>query len=140
MQTEILEQKAAQLLAAARTVDVASVTAGGYPRPCVVVPIKTEGFGTLYFSTGASSRKTAQFRENPKAGVCYQDGKNSVTLLGEAAVIEDAAVKKALWQPWMQEHFPLGADDPEYCLIRFQAKEATYWIDGVFMTRVYGEA
>lgn len=137
MQLAEMEQKAALLLAKARTVDIASITASGYPRPCVVVPIKTEGFGTIWFSTGTSSRKTAQFRENPKAGLCYQDGKDSVTLLGEAAILEDAAVKQKLWQPWMQEHFPQGADDPEYCLIRFEVREATYWIDGVFMTQVY---
>lgn len=139
MQSAELEQKAAQLLAQARTVDVATVTAEGYPRPCVVVPIKTEGFGTVWFSTGTSSRKTAQLRENPQAGLCYQDGKNSVTLLGVATIVGDAAVKQALWQPWMQEHFLRGADDPEYCLVRFEAKEATYWIDGVFMTLRYDE-
>lgn len=34
----------------------------------------------------------------------------------------------------MLEHFPLGADDPEYCLLKFTAQCGTFWIGGEFVT------
>ena len=33
----------------------------------------------------------------------------------------------------MLEHFPLGADDPEYCLLKFTAQCGTFWIGGEFV-------
>lgn len=139
MSKELLEKKAASLLDACKVVTISSVDAQGYPRPCVVVKIKNEGFGTVWFATGADSRKTAHFKQNPKAGLLYYTEENSVTLTGIAEIITDTSIKNELWSDWMLAHFPGGAADPNYCLLKFTAAEATFFIDRAFETYLMGE-
>ena len=62
-------RKGGTLLDACEVITVASVDGKGYPRPVPVVKLAAEGCGQIWFATGAGSRKTAQFRANPKAGV-----------------------------------------------------------------------
>ena len=50
-----------------------------------------------------------------------------------AAGRADEAEKKALWQDWFIEHFPGGVNDPTYCILKFTAKRATYWLDFQFV-------
>lgn len=126
--------KAEELLAKCEVVTLASINEEGYPRVCVMSKIKTEGIRTIWMATGTHSAKTAHFRQNPKAGICYFLGGDSVTLLGEVEIVQDAVVKRELWQDWFIAHFPKGVDDPEYCILRFDAQQATCWIDQCFET------
>jgi general stress protein 26 len=96
--------------------------------------IKAEGCKTVYFSTGTNSAKTEHYRKNPKAGVTYCDGGDSVTLLGKIKIVEDKKLKDALWQDWFIKHFPQGKDDPSYAILRFDAEEATIYIKDKFET------
>lgn len=127
-----IEEKAAQIVAAAQVITVASIDENGYPRPVVVVKLKDES-GAIYFSTGTSSAKTAHFRANPKAGVSIVEGGNSVVYTGKMEIVTDESVKQSLWGDWMLDHFPCGVTDPEYCVLKFTPKSSTYWIDNVFM-------
>lgn len=127
-----IEEKAAQIEAAATVITVASIDENGYPRPVPVVKIKDEN-GALYFSTGTSSAKTAHFKANPKAGVSIVEAGNSIVYTGEVEIVTDPAVKRSLWGDWMLPHFPGGAEDPEYCVLKFTPRSSTYWIDNVFM-------
>lgn len=137
MTKEMLEKKAVNLLDTCKIVTVSSVDAQGYPRPCAVVKIKNEGFDTIWFATGANSRKTAHFKQNPKAGLSYYIEADSVTLTGKVEIIVDVNIKKGLWSDWMVNHFPGGANDPNFCLIKFTAAEATFFIDHAFETYRY---
>lgn len=139
MTKEQFEQKAAALLEASNLVTVSSVHAEGYPRPCVMAKLKSDGFGTVWFATGTDSRKTADFKKNAKAGLSYHDQDDSVTLIGKAEIIEDMDVKKEMWSDWLLAHFSGGVTDPNYCLIRFTAEEATYYLGGEFCTFRCGE-
>ena len=38
-----------------------------------------------------------------------------------------------MWIDWFIEHFPGGIDDPNYCILEFEADEATLWIDKEFI-------
>ena len=127
-----IEEKAAQMVATAQVITVASVDENGYPRPVAMVKIKDEE-GAIYVSTGTSSAKTAHFKANPKAGVSIVEGGNSIVYTGEMEVVTDETVKRSLWGDWMLNHFPGGKEDPEYCVLKFTPKSATYWIDNVFV-------
>lgn len=129
---ENLKEKAARIVAAAQVVTVASIDENGYPRPVPMIKIKDEN-GTVYVSTGTSSAKTAHFKANPKAGASIVEGYNSIVYTGYMEIVTDPAVKCSLWGDWMLPHFPGGADDPEYCVLKFTPKSATYWIDGEFV-------
>ena len=129
-----IEEKALKLLEQCQEFVLCSVDENGYPRACVVSKLKHEGYTTLCCATGMSGVKTRHFQKNPKASVCYHNEQDSVTLVGSVCLVTDAQERAGLWQDWMYPHFPEGIDDPEYCPLRFTAKEATLWIEGEFVT------
>lgn len=127
-----IKDKAAQMVASAQVITVASIDENGYPRPVAMVKIKDEN-GSIYVSTGTSSAKTAHFRTNPKAGVSIVKGGDSIVYTGEMEIVTDETIKRSLWGDWMLDHFPGGVEDPEYCVLKFTPKSATYWIGNTFM-------
>lgn len=129
---ENINEKAAQIVATAQIITVASIDENGYPRPVAMVKLKDEN-GVIYVSTGTSSAKTAHFRANPKAGISIVKGSDSIVYTGEMEIVSDEAIKRSLWGDWMLSHFPGGVEDPEYCVLKFTPKTATYWIDNLFV-------
>lgn len=95
-----IEEKAAQMVAEAQIITVASIDENGYPRPVAMVKLKDEN-GAIYVSTGTSSAKTAHFKANPKAGVSIVKGSDSIVYTGEMEIVADETVKRSLWSEWM---------------------------------------
>lgn len=127
-----LIRDAERLLDACPTVTIASVNSDGFPRPVPMAKGETHGCGVVWMATGADSVKVADFRANPKAGLCYQKDGSSVCLRGSVEIIDDDAVRAEKWQDWYINHFPGGPADPNYVLLRFTGAEATLWIDHRF--------
>ena len=121
---EELKRKAELLLEQCESVVLTSIDENGFPRPVPMSKVKAEGITTIWFATGTYSEK---------AGVCFQKEINSVVLTGYIEIVTDEAEKKALWQDWFIEHFPGGVNDPTYCVLKFTAKRATYWLDFQFV-------
>ena len=130
---KLIEEKAISILTECDTAMLASVTEDGYPRPVPMGKIKADGISQIWFSTGTFSDKTIQFQLNPKAGVCFMKGGDSIVLTGKVEIVSDMEIKKALWSDWMFAHFPGGVIDPSYCILKFTSEEATYWIDNEFV-------
>ena len=130
---KLIEEKAISILTECDTAMLASVTEDGYPRPVPMGKIKADGISQIWFSTGTFSDKTIQFQLNPKAGVCFMEGGDSIVLTGKVEIVSDMEIKKALWSDWMFAHFPGGVIDPSYCILKFTSEEATYWIDNEFV-------
>jgi len=126
-------KKAENLLTKCKVCTVASVSEKGYPRICVLMPLKTIGIKEFWFSTGTSSTKVRHFKKNYKAGVTFYNGGDNVTLTGNMEIVTDKTVTNNIWNAWadvLGKHFPNGGnDDPEYCILHFVAKEATIYID-----------
>lgn len=127
-----LAEKAVDLLAQCENVTVASVDANGYPRPVQMSKIHTQGFSEVWMATSAASMKVNDFRQNDKAGLCYEHYGDGVSLRGVVEVITDDVQRRKLWQDWFIHHFPSGPADPDYVLLRFVGSEATFWINGEF--------
>lgn len=127
-----ITEKAAQMVAAAQVITVASIDENGYPRPVAMVKIKDEN-GAIYVSTGTSSAKTAHFKANPKAGVSIVRGGDNIIYTGEMEIVGDEALKRSLWGEWMLKHFPGGVEDSEYCVLKFTPISATYYIEDEFV-------
>ena len=132
---ETLEKKAAEMLQKSEVVVLASINQEGYPRPVPMSMVKAEGISTVWMSTGNDSWKTADFRKNPKGGLCFYAQGDSVCMTGDVEVITDADTKQELWQDWFINHFPGGPTDPNYVILKFEANHATYWIEGKFVHR-----
>ncbi|MGN0789280.1 MAG: pyridoxamine 5'-phosphate oxidase family protein [Christensenellales bacterium] len=127
--------KAEKLLRKCNVCSVASVSEEGYPRICILMPLKSNGIKEFWFSTGASGTKVRHFRSNGKAGVTFYHGGDSVTLTGDMEIVADKTIKDSIWQDFLSKHFPNGGkDDPEYCVLHFVTKQATVYIDEDFET------
>lgn len=127
-----LAEKASDLLAQCEKVTVSSIDANGYPRPVQMSKIKTNSFHEVWMATSADSVKVADFRQNNKAGLCYDHYGDGVALRGTAEIVTNDSIRKALWQDWFIHHFPGGPTDPNYVLIHFVGTEATFWINNEF--------
>ena len=127
-----LAEKAAALLAQCDTVVLTSVDADGFPRPVPMSKGHTAGYDEIWTATSADSAKVADFRRNPRAGIGYASYGDSVALRGRIEIVDDEAIRRAMWQKWYIDHFPGGPTDPAYVLLRFVGTEATFWIDREF--------
>lgn len=136
--SERLLRLAEELLEQCNVCTVASVSEQGYPRICVLAPLKHNGIKEFWFSTGANGTKVRHFKNNEKAGVTFYHGGDSVTITGKMEIETDRTVKDALWEEWIDflgKHFPNGGkDDPNYCILHFTAKETTVYVGGSFET------
>lgn len=128
-----LREKSNRILEKQGVVTLASVTPEGYPRICVLSVLGEKEIGHIIVSTGEKGTKVPQFRENPKAGACVFDDRDSVTLIGEVEFVTDMKVRKDIFLDWMYDHFT-GVDDPNYCVIAFRPTVATVWLEGHFGT------
>ena len=127
-----LIRKAETLLAECSNVTIASVNSEGFPRPVPMAKGETQGCNIIWMATGADSVKVADFRRNPKAGLCYDKGGSSVCLRGTVEIINDDRIRRQKWQEWYINHFSGGPADPNYLLLRFVGTKATVWIDHEF--------
>jgi general stress protein 26 len=131
MKNELIK-KAEDFIAKTETNIIASIDENGYPRAAAMSSIKVEGINTVWFSTCTDSHKVQNFKRNPKASVCYCNENNNVTLIGDISIIEDRKITTELWVDWFINHFPLGIEDPNYCVFKFETKYMQAYIDDEF--------
>jgi general stress protein 26 len=109
---------------------IASVNADGTPNmKAMLPPRKRKGIHTFYFTTNTSSRRVAQYRENPKASIYFCDKRffRGVMLQGTMEVLEDAESKEMIWQDGDTIYYSKGVTDPDYCVLRFTAVTGRYY-------------
>ena len=66
---------------------VTSIDTDGYPRPVWMSKIRTKGSNEVWMATSAGSVKVEDFKQNNKAGLCYEHYGDSVSLRGTVEVI-----------------------------------------------------
>lgn len=84
---------------------------------------------TAYMVTGHSSPKMREIRNNPKVSLYYCNPAEFHTLLlsGTAEEVPDMDLKKRIWQDEWKMHWPGGAEDPEFTLLKMTPKSAKGW-------------
>ena len=135
-----IESAADRLVGKCKIMFVSSVNENGYPRTCCVSKLKDAGFRDLVFVTSKRSEKQGKakhFEANSKASICFQDGGDSLTLVGEVNFITDRAEMQNLWNESDKTFFPKGIDDPKIRFVHFHTLEATFWINHKFRTVKY---
>lgn len=105
------------------------INQNGYPETATRSNIKSDGIYSIYFSTGNHAPMAESIGLNRKTSVCFRKENDNVTLIGETLIIEDMELKKSLWLDWFINHFPGGPEDPGYCVVRFETREVSLWID-----------
>ena len=116
-----------------KTAFISSVNEQGYPVVRAMLAPRKVADDEIYFTTNTSSRKIAQFKENPAACVYfYRKGifrYQGVCLIGEMEICTDEETKKEIWRPLDKTFYPEGVTDPDYCVLKFKCKKAEYYCD-----------
>ncbi len=125
-----LAQTIGNLIDKQKVAFIASVDAEGFPNmKAMLAPRNREGIRIFYFTTNTSSKRVAQYRENPKACIYFCDQRffRGVMLKGRMEVLEDAASKELIWLEGDTMYYPQGVTDPDYCVLRFTAESGRYY-------------
>lgn len=128
MNSNIIE-KANVLVNSSKIAYISVIDENNYPTVSTISSIKTDGIFEAYFSTAINGDKARRIIKNNKVSVCYNINDDNVSLIGKAEIITDKDLKHSLWQDWFINHFPLGKDDPTYCVIKFTTEKVSLWID-----------
>ena len=102
----------------------------GQPYIKAMVVTKREGAGVFYFDSNHSSRRAAQWRENPRACIYFTSGPiyRGVMLSGTMEIIDDLELKKQHWKPSKKSIYKDGGvNDPDYCILKFTATKGNYY-------------
>lgn len=113
---------------------ICSVDGDGYPNmKAMLKPRKHIGLKEFYFSTNTSSMRVAQYKKNPKASIYfYHKGLVKyvgVMLVGKMEVLTDQKTKDMIWRKGDTMFYKKGVTDPDYCVLKFTAKNGRYYCD-----------
>lgn len=83
----------------------------------------------LYFFIGQRSEIAHQIAQDASVNVSYASPSDDryVSISGDAAIVEDAAKKEALWSAMAKAWFPQGPGDPNLALLEVRIRHAEYW-------------
>ena len=124
------EQTIGNLIDKQKTAYISSVDSDGYPNTkAMLAPRKREGIHTFYFTTNTSSMRVGQYGCNSKACIYFSDNRffHGIMLKGEMEVLTDPKNKEMIWQDGDTMYYPLGVTDPDYCVLKFTAREGRYY-------------
>jgi len=94
-------------------------------RPMALAEIKSEG--DIYFATSLSNDVVREIESEPRVAVTVQGKLKFASVSGKAKVVRDRALIQKLWREGWKLWFPEGQNDPNLCLIKFDADEGEYW-------------
>jgi len=101
----------------------------GYPTTSVLTPAASEGIKWLALCTSLDSNAVRRIKKCNHASISFTSGEYCVNLVGEVEVITNADVKREMWYDGLINHFPAGADDPNYCVLKFATKRYKLFVD-----------
>jgi general stress protein 26 len=81
----------------------------------------------IYFATSLTTETAREIEADPRVAVTVQGKLKFASVSGKAHLMRDRALIDKLWREGWKLWFPEGKDDPNLCLIRFDADEGEYW-------------
>jgi general stress protein 26 len=100
----------------------------GYPTTSTITASKADGINWITFCTGIGSPKAKRISKSNRASICFNADDYNITLVGTIEILTDPDIKKDMWYDGLINHFS-GADDPNYCVLRFQTERYNLLID-----------
>ena len=100
-----------------------------HARPMTTQNKALEADESLWFFMSKKGDPAADLIADPVVNLVYADPSEDtyVSVSGTAAVLEDAAKKRQLWNKLAQAWFPGGPSDPDLALVQVQIIHANYW-------------
>jgi general stress protein 26 len=143
MEEKELKQKCLKLMQTANAIYLGTIGNDGFPHIRMMSNLrnKEENPGLVeilkqykddfmvHFITSSSSAKMQQIRSNPKvsAYLCNPAEFHTLMLSGEVEEVTEQEFKKQLWQDGWEMHWPGGADDPEFTVLKLSPSLAKGW-------------
>ena len=94
----------------------------------VITASKAVGIEQINFCSGLGSNWAKRAERDNRAAVCFESETYSITLRGRLEIVTDEAIKRENWYSGLENHFS-GADDPNYCVLRFTTEVYKLFID-----------
>jgi len=90
---------------------------------------KQENKYATFFSTNTSSSKIEHIKRNPNISIYYCDPEDfkGVMFGGEVEVINDLDIKREFFLESSIRYYPKGVEDPDYTILRFEPKTASFY-------------
>ncbi len=100
-----------------------------HSRPMTIQNRADDRHNKLWFFMSRNSEPVLDLARDPDVNVAYADpGSNwYISVAGRAAVFDDVATKKDLWNTGAQAWFPGGPEDPEVALVAVTIEHVEYW-------------
>ncbi|MEP6851591.1 MAG: pyridoxamine 5'-phosphate oxidase family protein [bacterium] len=83
--------------------------------------------GDMWFFAARNSRKVSHLNANSHVGVALSSTDKWVSIDGTAAVVEDKAKARELWNAGVEAWFPDGPDSDDIVLLKVSAESGEYW-------------
>ncbi|MDQ6896484.1 MAG: pyridoxamine 5'-phosphate oxidase family protein [Actinomycetota bacterium] len=83
--------------------------------------------GDAWFIAQSDSETVRNLTAHPRVNVSYSGATSWVSLGGTAAVVDDVAKKKELWNTFTEAWFPKGQDNPTVVVVKVSGDSAQYW-------------
>jgi len=96
----------------------------------VITASKADGIKSVNFCSGIGSNWAKRAKRDNRAAVCFESETYSITLRGKLDILTDEKVKQDNWYSGLENHFS-GADDPNYCVLRFTTEVYKLFVDWV---------
>jgi len=101
----------------------------GFPTMSILTPSESDGINWITFCTLVDENRAKRSIACNRASVCFGAAGYCVNLVGEIEVITSADIKREMWYDALEGHFA-GADDPNYCVLKFTTKRYKLFMDG----------
>lgn len=124
MDTEALLRLARDLVDSATYCVGATIAEDGGANARVLQPMKVQEDWTVNVITNLRCRKVREVERSGRLTLLYQseDGRSYACLLGPAEIVEDRALKRAIWSPAANRFNPTGPEDPATVFMRLRTK------------------
>ena len=100
-----------------------------YPTASTITVAKNDGIKWITMCTGLCSNKVQRIKKNNKASLCFgSEQLYNITLVGTIEILTDPDIKKEMWYEGLEHHFN-GAEDPNYCVLKFTTKRYNLFVD-----------
>ena len=143
MDVEELRSACVELMETAQAVYLTTNGPGGYPYTRAMLNLRNREqypgqeplFAAhredllVYLTTNTFSQKLRQIQANPRVSVYYcNPGQfHGLMLSGDIEVLDDSALRHALWNEGWERYYPGGADDPDHTVLCLRPKRAIGW-------------
>jgi len=103
----------------------------GFPTAAVITPSKSDGINWVTLCTMLDGNMAKRSANCNRASVCFSSAEHAycINLVGEIEVITSSDIKRDMWYDGLSFHFT-GADDPNYCVLKFTTKRVKLFVDG----------